>query len=142
GIAMAQRRVGEPSDIAAEPVVVVLHHQRTDLALGHRFADRGPAPFEPAGGNGIEKPFIHHLASMLKRSRSPEWSGAKPGTGLRCVSACIEAATDLPGRAAPPRSSPRFALAAPATACRYRRRIRPASPRPRGGPSRAAAPPR
>src|SRR5262245_21199243 len=119
-IAVAQRRVGEPSDIATEPVVVVLHHQRIDLALRHGFADRGPAPFELAGGNGIEKPFIQHLASLLKRSRSPEWSGAKPGTVLRCVSAGIEAATDLPGRAARPRSFPRFALAAPATACRHR----------------------
>ena len=62
-IAVAQGRVREPPDIAAEPVVVVLHHQRIDLALRHGFADRGPAPFELAGGNRIEQAFVHHLAS-------------------------------------------------------------------------------
>src|SRR5262249_14270707 len=114
------RRVGETSGIAAQPGVVVLHHPRIGLVVRPGFADPAPAPFELAGGNGIEEPFIPHLSSMLKGSLKPEWRGAKTRTALRCVSAGIEAATDLPGRAAPPRSSPRFALAAPATARRYR----------------------
>src|SRR6516225_3305317 len=85
-IAVAQRRVGEPSDITAEPVVAVLHHQHVDLALRHGSADRGPAPFELARRNRIEQPFVHHLSSML-RNLWPRWSGAKPGTVLRCKSA-------------------------------------------------------
>src|SRR5262249_57273160 len=79
-------RVGEPSDITAEPVVAVLHHQHVDLALRHGLADRGPAPFELARRNRIEQPFVHHLSSML-RNLWPRWSGAKPGTVLRCKSA-------------------------------------------------------
>src|SRR5262249_20432494 len=119
GIAVAQGRVGEASGKAAEPVVVVLHYQRVDLALRHRFADRGPAAFELARGNRIEQPFVRHLfvhaAELWLR-----WSGAKPATVLRCKSARIEAATNLPGRAAPLRWFPRLPLAASATACRYR----------------------
>lgn len=60
-IAVAQGRIREPTDIAAEPVVVVLHHQRIDLALRHGFAHRAPATFELAGRNRIEEPFVHYL---------------------------------------------------------------------------------
>src|SRR4029453_9761072 len=60
-IAVAQGRIREPPDIAAKPVVVVLHHQRIDLALRHDFAPPPPAQFEPAGQNRIEEPFIYYL---------------------------------------------------------------------------------
>ena len=58
-IAVAQRRVGEPADIAAEPVVVLLHDQRVDLALGHELARRRPAALELGGRDRIEQPFVH-----------------------------------------------------------------------------------
>src|SRR5215467_9725934 len=91
GIAVAQRRVGEPANIAAEPVVVVLHQKRIDLAFRHRLAGRGPAAFELARGNRIEQAFVHHLFVHAEASLWPGWSGAKPGTALGCETS-IEAA--------------------------------------------------
>src|SRR5262245_4239406 len=45
-IAVGRRDISEPFDVAAEPVIGILHHQRVDLALAHLLADRPPAALE------------------------------------------------------------------------------------------------
>src|SRR5262249_59579558 len=52
GIAVGGRDVGEPFDIAAEPVVRVLHHQRVDPAVAHLLARGLPAAGELVVRNG------------------------------------------------------------------------------------------
>jgi hypothetical protein len=46
GIAVGGGMIGEPFDIAAEPVVVALHDQRGDAARRHGLAHRRPAAIE------------------------------------------------------------------------------------------------
>ncbi len=58
-IAVREWCVGEPADVTAEPIVVVLHHQGVDSARGHLLARGCPAAFELGGRDRIEQTFIH-----------------------------------------------------------------------------------
>ena len=58
-IAVDRREVGEPLDVAAEPVVAVLHHQRVDAAFLHLLAHGRPAAFQFRGRDRREQAFVH-----------------------------------------------------------------------------------
>jgi hypothetical protein len=46
GISVVGRHIGEPFDIAAEPVIGVLHHQSVDILVRHVAPDQCPPSFQ------------------------------------------------------------------------------------------------
>jgi hypothetical protein len=64
-IIVVGRDVGEPFDVAAEPIAGILHDQRVDTARCHLVPDCGPAPLELASGNAGGDAFnVGHVSSF------------------------------------------------------------------------------